>query len=82
MYGPRLTPYEWDNLLTDDQKALLHSIVQQPLYDNKSHSYCRKFGPYRNGELYADPLVQTLTGYGDTPPSPPNLLISPVSHLP
>ena len=82
MYGPTLTTYEWDNLLTDAQKQLLHQIVQQPMFDHKSSSYRHRFGSYRNGELYADPRVQSLTGYGDTPPSSPNPLITPIPNFP
>jgi hypothetical protein len=76
MYGPYLTEYEYDNLLSDDDKLLLSRIVLQPLFDVKSNSYRRKFGRFRNGE----PIPQSITGYGSPHPQRNTLLpIIPVS---
>jgi len=73
MFGPLLTTYEYDNVLTTEQKLFLASIVQQPSFDVKSRSYRHTYGQYRNGELYVDPLTYSITGYGD-PTQPVNLL--------
>jgi hypothetical protein len=68
MYGPILTPQEYDNLLTDVERAQLAQITRQPYFDKHPASYRHRFGAYRAGTIQGDPVVSQVVGYGQFPP--------------
>lgn len=58
-----LTPKEYDEMPAE-VKAALAAVNRQPSHDRKSASFRKRHGAFLNGELYADPLVASVTGYG------------------
>ncbi len=71
-FGPTLTPYEYDYVLTDVERAQLAEVQMFPWFDVKSHSFRHRFGAYRNGEIYADPRAMAISGYGMLPLGAPS----------
>jgi len=63
MFGPLLTPQEYDCVLTPEIKQYLRGIVRQPRHDTKG--IIREFGCFLNGTLACDPIVNSITGFGD-----------------
>jgi hypothetical protein len=80
-FGPLLTQFEYDFVLNDEARAALAAIPPRfPSYDQKGSRYRAKFGPYRSGALYADPVVYQQVGYGYPYPQliPPSVPVIPI----
>lgn len=79
--SPLLTQGEYDDL-PQEAKDALAQVVRFPHHDVHDHSYRRRFGPYRNGELYGDPIVRQRVGYGtDSPLTSHPVPTPPISAL-
>lgn len=66
----QLTPGEYDDL-PQEAKDALASVVRHPMHDYKSTPFRKRFGPFLNGELTADPVTRQIVGYGTGGPSAP-----------